>query len=53
MGSQTWFLRVDAIKDVRIGFQLGLTDRLNILFARAKGSGHVTNQYEWGLKYRH
>jgi hypothetical protein len=51
-GPKHGFFGLDAIKDVRIGFQLGLSDRLNIIFARAKGSGRVTNQYEWGLKYQ-
>lgn len=51
-GVRHGFFGLDAIKDVRIGFQLGLSDRLNIIFARAKGSGIVTNQYEWGLKYQ-
>jgi hypothetical protein len=51
-GPKHGFFGLDAIKDVRIGFQLGLSDRLNIIFARAKGSGPITNQYEWGLKYQ-
>jgi hypothetical protein len=51
-GPKHGFFGLDAIQDVRIGFQLGLSDRLNIIFARAKGSGSVTNQYEWGLKYQ-
>jgi hypothetical protein len=51
-GVRHGFFGLDAIKDVRIGFQIGLSDRLNVLFARAKGSGFVTNQWEWGLKYQ-
>ena len=51
-GVRHGFFGLDAIKDVRIGFQLGLSDRLNVIFARAKGSGFVTNQWEWGLKYQ-
>ena len=51
-GPKHGFFGLDAIKDVRIGFQIGLSDRLNILIARAKGSGFVTNQYELGLKYQ-
>ena len=46
------FFGLDNIQDVRIGFQLGLSDRLNIIFARAKGSAPITNQYEFGLKYQ-
>jgi len=51
-GPKHGFFGLDAIKDVRIGFQVGLSDRLNVLIARAKGSGFVTNQYELGLKYQ-
>jgi hypothetical protein len=51
-GPKHGFFGLDAIKDVRIGFQVGLSDRLNVIFARAKGSGFVTNQYEFGLKYQ-
>ena len=51
-GPKHGFFGLDAIKDVRIGFQIGLSDRLNVIFARAKGSGFVTNQYEFGLKYQ-
>jgi len=51
-GVRHGFFGLDGIKDVRIGFQLGLSDRLNVIFARAKGSGFVTNQWEWGLKYQ-
>ena len=51
-GPRHGFFGLDAIKDVRIGFQIGLSDRLNVLIARAKGSGFVTNQYEIGLKYQ-
>jgi hypothetical protein len=51
-GPKHGFFGLDAIKDVRIGFQIGLSDRLNVLIARAKGSGFVTNQYELGLKYQ-
>ena len=51
-GVRHGFFGLDGIKDVRIGFQLGLSDRLNVIFARAKGSGFVTNQWEGGLKYQ-
>src|SRR6478735_3139663 len=37
-GAKNGFFGLDGIKDVRIGFQLGLTDRLNVIFARAKGA---------------
>jgi len=51
-GVRHGFFGLDGIKDVRIGFQVGLSDRLNVIFARAKGSGLVTNQWEFGLKYQ-
>ncbi len=41
--------------DVRIGFQAGLTDKLNVLLARAKGGGSFgspSQLYEVGLKYQ-
>jgi hypothetical protein len=63
-GAKGGFFGLDGIKDVRIGFQLGLSDRLNVIFARAKGGPlvsskviqdglfGVTDQYEFGLKYQ-
>jgi hypothetical protein len=65
-GVKGGFFGLDGIMDVRIGFQLGLTDRLNVIFARAKGGPlgssrlpylqdgplGISNQYEFGLKYQ-
>jgi len=44
------FFGLDNAADVKIGFQLGLTDRLNILFARTRGSGAIIRFYELGIK---
>jgi hypothetical protein len=46
------FFGLDNATDVRIGFQYGISSRLNILAARAKGAGLVQQQYELGIKYR-
>ena len=46
------FFGLDNASDIRIGFQLGLTDNLNVVAARAKGAGLVQQLYELGLKYQ-
>ncbi len=46
------FLGLDNVRDVRIGFQLGLSDRVNIHIARDKGAGAVNKIYELGLKFK-
>lgn len=46
------FFGLDNASDIRIGFQLGLTDNLNVIAARAKGAGLVQQLYELGLKYQ-
>ena len=46
------FFGLDNSTDVRIGFQIGLSDRLNIVTTRAKGAGRVKQLYELGLKYQ-
>ena len=52
------FFGLDNNTDVRIGFHIGLTDRLDFIFARAKGNGSVptkirtTQLYEFALKYQ-
>lgn len=45
------FFGLDNSTDVRIGFQLGLSDKVNLIFARAKGYD-VRQQYELGLKWQ-
>jgi uncharacterized beta barrel domain-containing protein DUF5777 len=46
------FFGLESAFDVRIGFQAGITDKLNVLLARAKGGGTVQQMYEVGLKYQ-
>lgn len=50
-GSKTFF-GLDNATDVRIGFQYGVSKRLNVIAARSKGAGAVQQLYEVGLKYR-
>jgi len=45
------FFGLDNVTDVRIGFQYGLSKRVNISAARAKGAS-LQQLYELGLKYR-
>ena len=45
------FFGLDNSTDVRIGFQLGLSDKLNLVAARTKGL-FVTQQWELGLKWQ-
>ena len=46
------FFGLDNATDVRIGFQYGLSKRINLIAARAKGAGQVQQLYELGIKYR-
>ncbi|MGZ8559647.1 MAG: DUF5777 family beta-barrel protein [Chitinophagaceae bacterium] len=46
------FFGLDNATDVRIGFQYGLSKRINLIAARAKGAGLVQQLYELGIKYR-
>ncbi|MCG2614442.1 DUF5777 family beta-barrel protein [Terrimonas sp. NA20] len=50
-GGKTFF-GLDNATDVRIGFQYGLSKRINLIAARAKGAGSVQQLYELGIKYR-
>ena len=45
------FFGLDNSTDVRIGFQLGLSDKFNLIAARAKGLS-VTQQWELGIKWQ-
>ena len=45
------FFGLDNSTDIRIGFQLGLSDKVNLVVARAKGYD-VRQQYEMGLKWQ-
>ena len=46
------FFGLDNATDVRIGFEYGLSDRLSVGFARAKGATDVQQLYEGNLKFR-
>lgn len=46
------FFGLDNATDVRIGFQYGVSKRINLLAARSKGAGLVQQLYEVGIKYR-
>lgn len=46
------FFGLDGATDIRIGFQYGLSKKLNLIAARAKGAGTLKQLYELGLKYR-
>ncbi len=50
-GSKTFF-GLDNATDVRIGFQYGVSRKLNLIAARSKGAGTVQQLYELGIKYR-
>lgn len=50
-GARTFF-GLDNATDVRIGFQYGLSKKINLIAARAKGAGLVQQLYELGVKYR-
>jgi hypothetical protein len=50
-GSKTFF-GLDNATDVRIGFQYGLSKRINLIAARSKGAGAIQQLYELGIKYR-
>ena len=56
-GINRYFFGLDNSTDIRIGFHVGLTDRLTISAARAKGGGDrskttVSQLYELALKYQ-
>ncbi|KIO78201.1 hypothetical protein TH53_04940 [Pedobacter lusitanus] len=46
------FFGLDNSTDVRIGFDYGITDRLSVGLARAKGATAVQQLYEGSLKFR-
>lgn len=50
-GTKTAF-GLDNATDVRIGFQYGVNNNLNIIAARAKGASIIQQLYELGFKYR-
>jgi len=46
------FFGLDNSTDIKIGFEYGVTDDLNVGIARAKGATQVAQLYEANLKYR-
>ncbi len=46
------FFGLDNAADIRIGFQVGISNKLNAFIARAKGAGAIQQLYEIGLKYQ-
>ncbi|MBK1440182.1 hypothetical protein JHJ32_09310 [Parapedobacter sp. ISTM3] len=46
------FFGLDNSTDIKIGFEYGITDYLNVGIARAKGATRVSQLYEANLKYR-
>lgn len=51
-GGLRQFFGLDNSTDVRIGFEYGISDRLSIGLARAKGATAVQQLYEGSIKYR-
>lgn len=51
-GGLKQFFGLDNSTDVRIGFDYGVSDRLSIGLARAKGATAVQQLYEGSIKYR-
>lgn len=46
------FFGLDNAADIRIAFTMGLSDKLDLNIARAKGAGPQQQLYETGIKYR-
>lgn len=46
------FFGLDNATDIRIGFQVGLSNKVNLIAARAKGAGAVQQQWELGIKWQ-
>ena len=46
------FFGLDNTTDVRIGFEIGLGNRFDLILARAKGAGAQTKLWEVGMKYQ-
>lgn len=51
-GGASKFFGLDNASDIRIGFQVGLSNKLNVLIARAKGAGVLQQLIETGIKYQ-
>lgn len=46
------FFGLDEAADVQLGFQIGLSDKLNLVLNRTRGFGAVRRNFETGLKYQ-
>jgi len=46
------FFGLDVTTDVRIGFEIGLGKKLDLIASRAKAAGNVSRLFEIGMKYR-
>lgn len=46
------FFGLDNAADIKIGFQMGLAKNFNLLVARTRGGGAVSQLWELGLKYQ-
>jgi Membrane bound beta barrel domain (DUF5777) len=46
------FFGLDNAADVKIAFQAGLTDKLNVVAARVRGGGNLQQLFETGIKYQ-
>jgi len=46
------FYGLDNASDVKIAFQAGITDKLNVLLSRTKGGGNLQQLVETGIKYQ-
>ncbi len=46
------FYGLDNASDIKIGFQIGLSDKLNVIAARVRGGGQVQQMWELGFKYK-
>ncbi len=51
-GGAKHFFGLDNSSDIKIGFEYGVADGLNVGIARAKGTTRVTQLYEASVKYR-
>jgi len=51
-GGAKSFYGLDGATDVKIAFQAGLSDKLNVFLSRSKGGGNITQLVETGLKYQ-
>ncbi len=51
-GGISRFYGLDNASDVKIAFQAGLTDKLNVLISRTRGGGNLGQLLETGFKYQ-